>query len=186
MILKHLPNIISFLRLCLIVPFLICLYDRLYQSAFYVFILAGLTDGIDGWLARYLHCQTELGRFIDPMADKSLIACAVFSLALLGQLPWWLVVLILAKDATLTIGAFIWYRRIEKTVDFSPSKLSKFNTFIQISLVALCLIKLAFTERYAPFIPSFILLTAFTTTLTYIDYVWTWGQKACALKHQKH
>lgn len=184
MILKHLPNVLSFIRLSLVIPFVIFIYNKHYQDALYVFMLAGLTDAIDGWLARALQCQSSLGRLMDPMADKILIACAVFALALLQELPWWLVILILARDATLTIGAFIWYRRIEKTFDFVPSTLSKINTGLQLLLITLCLIKLAFTERYAPFIPSLMILTTLTTTLTYVDYVWTWGRKACAMKHQ--
>lgn len=182
MVIRQLPNIMSFLRLGLIAPFLMTLYSHNYPYAFYIFLTAGLTDCVDGWLARQLACQTHIGRVIDPLADKCLISCGVISLALLQQLPLWLVTLIFLRDLTISLGALIWYCFIERTLNFPPSKLSKINTALQITLIGVCLINLAFTPLPSYFLPMCIFLTATTTAVTYFDYVWTWGQKACALK----
>ena len=182
MTLKHIPNLVSLFRLLLIIPFLGSLYHQAYPAAFYVFLLAGLTDSIDGWLARQFNWQTPLGRFIDPIADKLLITCSVVSLACLNILPWWLVILILLRDLTISCGAIFWHFCIEKNFDFVPSYMSKINTALQILLVGLCLIELAFSPLHPNPIPTLIILTAITTTTTYIDNAWTWGKKACFLK----
>jgi cardiolipin synthase len=183
MILKQLPNLVSLLRLFLIVPFLYCLQSHAYPAAFYLFLFAGITDSIDGWLARQFHCQTYLGRFIDPLADKLLITCSVVSLAMLHQLPWWLVLLIFSRDLTISVGVVVWYYCIEQSFNFTPTKLSKMNTALQIILVGFCLINIAFFQLPNALISTCIFFTATTTTVTFLDYVWTWGQKVCSPIH---
>lgn len=182
MIVKHIPNLFSLFRLLLIAPFLVAFYYQIYPTAFYIFLIAGVTDGLDGWLARQFHWQTKLGHIIDPLADKLLVAASFVSLALIHELPWWLVILVFLRDFTLFFGATAWYYCIERTYEFAPTLLSKMNTALQILLVALCLIKIAFHPFNPDPIPVLIYITALTTTITYIDYVWTWGKKACSMK----
>ena len=88
MILKHIPNVLTLMRLLLIAPFLIFFIQKEYIGAFYVFILAGFTDALDGWLARYFHWQSSFGSFVDPLADKLLIASSFIALALIQALSW--------------------------------------------------------------------------------------------------
>ncbi len=183
MILRHIPNTLTLIRLVLIVPFIWSLYHHLYQYAFYIFILAGFTDGIDGWLARYFHWQSLLGSFIDPLSDKLLIATSFISLAILGKLPWWLVILVFLRDLTISFGVLAWYWFIQRKLDFKPTALSKINTFFQLTLLTLCLFELAFFEFSSYIIETLIFLTTLTTASTYIDYVWTWGTKACRDPH---
>ncbi|MGC1182533.1 CDP-alcohol phosphatidyltransferase family protein, partial [Legionella sp.] len=102
MILRHLPNALTLFRLGLIAPFLIYLYHQEYVNSFITFILAGLTDGLDGFLARRFNCQSFFGSFVDPLADKLLIASSFISLALIGILPWWLVTLVFLRDFTIS------------------------------------------------------------------------------------
>jgi cardiolipin synthase len=178
MILRHLPNALTLTRLFFIAPFLVLLWQKEYVNAFYLFLLAGLTDGLDGWLARHFSWQSVFGSFIDPMADKLLIASSFISLALIGKLPWWLVVLVFLRDLTISIGVIAWYWFIHRHLDFEPTRLSKVNTLLQLALVTVCLFELAFF-RFTPYlINSLVILTAITTTVTYLDYVWTWGKKA--------
>lgn len=184
MILKHIPNALSLFRLALIAPFLMYLYHQEYVSAFYTFILAGVTDGFDGWLARRYHWQSFLGSFVDPLADKLLVASSFISLALIGLLPWWLVVLVFLRDVSISLGVVIWYWFIQKKLDFEPSFLSKLNTTFQLFLVVLCLFQLAYFQFPSYVIDFVILLTAATTATTYIDYMVTWGKKACSKKEQ--
>lgn len=184
MIVKHLPNLVSLFRLLLICPFLYAFYHEAYPIAFFIFLTAGISDAVDGWLARQFHLQTKLGLIIDPLADKLLVAASFVSLALLQQLPWWLIVLVFLRDFTLFIGATAWYYFIERSYDeFTPTLLSKFNTGLQILLVTLCLIKMAFHTLTPGPIQFLIYLTALTTSITYVDYVWTWGRKACLIKN---
>lgn len=177
-VIRQIPNVLTFFRLLLIVPFLIKLYQQEYVLAFYIFLLAGATDGFDGWLARHYNWQTSLGSFIDPLADKLLVASSFISLALIGSLPWWLVILVFLRDLTISIGVMAWYFFIGRHIQFEPTSLSKINTSLQLILVIICLFQLAYFAFSNYFVNFLILLTAFTTSATYIDYVWTWGKRA--------
>lgn len=183
MILKNLPNALTLMRLVLIAPFLVFLYHQDYVDAFYTFIIAGFTDGLDGWLARYFHWQSLLGSFIDPLADKLLIASSFISLALIGMLPWWLVILVFLRDLTISFGVLAWYWFIQRKLDFKPTILSKINTILQLALLTTCLFELAFSQFSPYLLETLILLTTMTTASTFIDYVWTWGKKACINTH---
>jgi cardiolipin synthase len=178
MILKHIPNALTLFRLGLIVPFVLYLLNHEYSVAFYVFFLAGFTDGLDGWLARHFHWQSFFGSFIDPLADKLLVASSFISLALLGSLPWWLVILVFLRDFTISMGIVAWYLFIQRKLEFEPTLLSKINTTLQLLLVTLCLFELAYF-KFPPFLEiSLIYLTALTTSVTYIHYIWLGCHKA--------
>lgn len=184
MILKNIPNALTITRLALTLPFLIFLNNQQYTNALYVFLIAGFTDGLDGWLARYFNWQSIIGSFIDPLADKLLIASSFISLAFIGALPWWLVILVFLRDITLSFGAVAWYYFIQRRLEFKPTMLSKINTLLQLMLVTMCLFDLAFFKVSLILTDVLIVLTATTTSITYIDYVWTWGRKACSGNHQ--
>ena len=178
MILKHIPNALTLFRLGLIAPFLIFLYQQEYVNSFYTFILAGLTDGLDGILARRFGWQSFFGSFVDPLADKLLIASSFISLALIGILPWWLVALVFLRDLTISMGVVAWYYFIRRKLDFIPTSLSKINTALQLALVTSCLFELAFFQFPSYVRNTLICLTTLTTAITYIDYMCTWSRKA--------
>lgn len=178
MILKHIPNALTLFRLGLIAPFLMYLFQHEYVNAFYTFLLAGFTDGLDGWLARHFNWQSFFGSFVDPLADKLLVASSFISLALIGSLPWWLVILVFLRDVTISMGVLAWYYFIQRKLNFEPTLLSKFNTTFQLTLVTLCLFELAYFKFSAHLVDVLIYLTAFTTATSYIDYIWTWSKKA--------
>lgn len=182
MILKYIPNALTLLRLGLIAPFLFYLYSHEYITAFYLFILAGLSDGLDGFLARSFNWQSFFGSFVDPLADKLLIASSFISLALIGSLPWWLVSLVFFRDLTISMGVLAWYHFIRRKLDFRPTLLSKVNTVFQLSLVTSCLFELAYFKFPQVFVHILIFLTTITTAITYFDYLWTWGRKAWSPK----
>ena len=183
MILRHLPNALTLIRLGLIAPFLVFLYQEEYNHAFYTFIAAGCTDGLDGWLARHFNWKTVFGSWIDPVADKLLIATSFISLALIGILPWWLVLLVFSRDLTISFGVLAWYWLIQRKLDFKPTLLSKINTVLQLCLLTLCLFELAFSQLPPHLLETLIIVTTFTTAATFIDYVWTWGKRACLATH---
>ncbi len=178
MILKYIPNALTILRLILIVPFLMFLYHHEYVHAFYTFFLAGFTDGLAGWMARHFNWQSFFGSFADPLADKLLVASSFISLALLGSLPWWLVVLVFLRDLTITMGVVAWYFLIQRKIDFEPSLLSKFNTLFQLTLVTLCLLELAYFKLPPHVLNGLIILTAITTASSFIHYIWAGINKA--------
>lgn len=180
--LKHIPNALTGFRLILILPFLVCLYRHQYVDAFYLYLLAGFTDGLDGWLARHYQWQSPLGSFIDPLADKLLVASSFISLALIGSLPWWLVILVFLRDFTISMGVMAWYWLVQRKLDFKPTFLSKINTTLQLALVTLCLFELAYFQLTPPYITqSLMIVTAITTAITYLHYVWVWGRRAWSI-----
>lgn len=182
MILKHIPNLLTITRLVLITPFLMFLYQEQYTHAFYIFIFAGFTDGLDGFLARHYQWQSIFGSFTDPLSDKLLIASSFISLAYIGKLPWWLVILVFLRDVTISVGVLFWYYFLNRQLNFQPTLLSKINTVLQIGLVTFCLFELAFFEISSTLRLILITITGITTASTYVDYVWTWGKKACCVK----
>ncbi|OGV40280.1 MAG: phosphatidylglycerophosphate synthase [Legionellales bacterium RIFCSPHIGHO2_12_FULL_42_9] len=177
-LLKFIPNLLTLARLILIWPFLFYLLNHQYMQAFYLLVMAGCTDGLDGWLARYFGWQSPLGKFMDPLADKLLVSLSFVSLALLNQLPWWLVILVLMRDITIAMGVMLWYFLITEPINFSPTALSKVNTLLQLSLVTLCVFKLVLATLPNVMLTWLIVLTASTTLITYVHYVFSWGKKA--------
>lgn len=183
MILKYIPNILTISRLILIVPFLVLLINYEYVNAFYIYLFAGITDALDGWIARAFNSQTVVGTYIDPLADKLLITSSFITLGFLGKLPWWLVGLVCLRDLTIFCGFIAWIWFIQRKLEISPTMLSKVNTTLQLSLVTLCLFELAFFTPLPYLFESLVVLTTITTVLSYFDYVWTWGKKACSSKN---
>lgn len=178
MILKQIPNALTLLRLGLIVPFVMYLLNHEFIDAFYTFLLAGFTDGLDGWLARHYQWQTFFGSFVDPLADKLLVASSFISLALLGSLPWWLVIIVFLRDLTIIIGVLFWYVYIQRKLNFEPTLLSKLNTLLQLALVTLCLFELAYFTFSQYLTEALIYFTACTTIITYIHYIWLGVRRA--------
>jgi cardiolipin synthase (CMP-forming) len=144
-----LPNILTFSRLLAAPAIGYFIINSNPIAALSLFFYAGVTDLIDGWVARRYNSQTVVGTVIDPMADKTLMTICVLALGYTGQFPWWLVVIIFGRDVALAISA-IYFRWISlpppKTMrrywDFSlpsaevrPTEISKINTLLQLLLV---------------------------------------------------
>lgn len=134
--LKALPNIISAARL-LAVPLvvLLILADRM-AAAFWIFIAAGASDAVDGYLAKRLNARSVLGSYLDPLADKLLLVSIYLLLGRAGHIPVWLVVLVIARDAALLGGSLIVVKS-DRTAAMRPLLISKLNTSFQIVLAAL-------------------------------------------------
>jgi cardiolipin synthase len=128
------PNILTLLRILLTPLFVILLLRDLYPLALLVFAVAGLSDGLDGLIARLLNQRTVLGAYLDPAADKLLLASAFIALAILGVLPAWLSVLVITRDVIIILGLAI-LTLTEKKYVVSPTLVSKFTTTAQIVTV---------------------------------------------------
>jgi len=178
---KSLPNIISVLRIFLVIPTVYFLLQHRYTDALVVFVIAGLSDGLDGYLARRYGWMTRLGSFLDPMGDKLLMTASYFMLGYLGQLPVWLVAMVIGRDLIIVLGA-IAYRILVKDISMQPLLISKINTGCQIFLVLLMIYSLS-TLPYAHSIPQafstmMVYIVALTTTLSGISYVLIWSGRA--------
>lgn len=177
-VLRNIPNALTIARLFLIIPFIILLHHQEYISAFAIFILAGITDCLDGWLARSFHWQSPFGTFIDPVADKLLITTSFISLALIAKLPWWLVFLVFLRDLTISVGVIAWFAFITQKPQLRATYISKINTVMQLLLVTISLFELAFFNSTSLLHKILIIFTTVTTAISFVDYVWTWGRKA--------
>jgi cardiolipin synthase len=178
MILKQLPNLLTLLRFFLIMPFLFYFYQENYANALYLFLVAGFTDALDGWLARQFRWQSTLGLFLDPIADKLLIAASFISLGLIHRLPWWLIELVFFRDVSILFGVYAWHQVMQGGLNFKPTVLSKVNTAIELFLVSYCLAELVFAMGYPMVRWMLIGTVALTTTASYVQYMWTWAKKA--------
>lgn len=130
---RQIPNIITGTRI-LCVPYLIwVIFQRQFEQALLLIVFMGLSDGLDGFLARSYGWQTRLGSILDPIADKLMLLALFVSFGLLHWVPWWLVIMIALRDMFLSLGAMCMYRSIN---DFriQPLFISKLNTFMQIVL----------------------------------------------------
>lgn len=134
----NLPNLITLARL-FAVPLAVWLIieDHLI-TAFWVFIGAGISDGVDGFLARYLDARTTLGAYMDPLADKALLVSVYVALGYAGYLPDWLVILVVFRDVMIVGGALM-VTFLNGHVEMRPLMVSKVNTTMQIILAALVL-----------------------------------------------
>ncbi len=139
----NLPNTITIIRAILIPFFVDLMIYGYYRPALYVFLVACLTDALDGLIARLTHTQTELGAFLDPVADKLLIVSSFITLALLGPIPIWLVIIVVSRDIILTLGSLVIYFT-GHSLAIKPSPAGKITTFLQLLVVTLTLVFIAY------------------------------------------
>jgi cardiolipin synthase len=128
-----LPNIISFARLCAVPLAIWLVLHARFPAAFVLFVLAGLSDALDGWLARR-RGGTALGAILDPLADKTLMVGMYVTLAAIGQLPDWLAILVVFRDMVIVGGVMLLWMT-SHPLQIRASELSKANTALQITLV---------------------------------------------------
>lgn len=182
-IVRHLPNLISCLRVALVAPLIVTVLTAHFVAALWIAFAAGVSDALDGFLARRCGWQSRLGTALDPLADKLLLVSAYLALAWGGHLPWPLAWLVLARDLTIVFGALA-YQHIIGGFKARPSLLSKATTFLQIVYVLLVLCAAAFAWQ----IPARLLLPWIVAALTIIsglDYMLRWGLRGRRALHEK-
>lgn len=175
--LNQIPNIISVIRILLVAPVVYGLLNHQYELAWWLFIIAGISDGVDGFLARHFGWQTELGATLDPIGDKLLMVFSYLALGWLAQLPVWLVALVIARDVIIVMGTLI-YRLLTGDKAIEPLYISKVNTVMQILLVVVVIYSLAFQVLPAWLAQSLIYLVAVTTIISGVSYVYVWTRRA--------
>lgn len=142
----NIPNVITLGRVILVpLVFWFLITDRL-QLAFLTFIIAGISDAVDGFVAKRFGMQTTLGAYLDPMADKLLIVSIFLALGFKGELPSWLVVAVVSRDILIVLGVLL-FILLSQPVVIRPLMVSKANTAAQIVLAAIVLADQAFELR---------------------------------------
>jgi cardiolipin synthase (CMP-forming) len=174
---RHLPNAITALRGVSVVPLAVLLALDDYRSALVIAIIAGLSDLLDGWLAKRYGWSSALGAWLDPIADKLFVLIALTMLALNGLLPMWLVAVVLVRDLLIIAGA-VAYHWLVAPLLVQPRLLSKFNTVLEIVLLVAVLAKAALLPMPEAVVVTMVVLVAVVTVVSGIDYVWVWAQKA--------
>lgn len=174
---RDIPNIITILRILLVIPIVVLLMREEYHTVLLVFAIAGLSDGVDGFLARRYNWRTELGAILDPLADKLLLMGAYLVLAWSGLIPFWLMLLVIFRDVVIMSGALAYSRRCDD-LTMEPSIISKINTLLQISL-GFAVIVVAAGAVLPPWsVSGLVIMVAITTLWSGIDYVWRWAHRA--------
>jgi cardiolipin synthase (CMP-forming) len=142
----NLPNLLTIIRILLVPVVVWALSQQAFALAFTLFVAAGITDGLDGYLARRFNWHSALGAILDPLADKALLVSIYVTLAVLRELPVWLAMLVVTRDV-LIVGAVLLARFLQQDVDVRPAFVSKANTVAQIVFAAYILAHLAFDFR---------------------------------------
>jgi cardiolipin synthase len=176
--LRHLPNLITALRILLVVPLCWLIDAGRYDGALLVVAVAGLSDAVDGFLAKQFGWQSWIGGMLDPLADKLLLTAAFVWLALEGDLPAWLAVLVVGRDLLIVAGALAYHVLIGR-FQAAPSRLSKLTTAVQILFVLVELLRLSrWIELDAPWRQGLIAVTAGFTLASGLHYVAVWSARA--------
>jgi cardiolipin synthase len=174
---RDIPNLITGLRILLVAPFLWLLLEERYAAALALFVIAGISDALDGFLAKYFGWTSELGGLLDPIADKLLLMGAILALGWLNELPGWLVALVIGRDLVIVGGAIGYHLLIER-FQATPLMISKLNTLMQLALVCAVIVNYGMIRLPGWMLDTLIYLTALTTVWSGATYVWRWGRLA--------
>jgi cardiolipin synthase len=165
-----LPNAITFARLCAVPAAVWLVLQHRLDLAFYVFLAAGISDGIDGWLARVMNARSHVGAILDPLADKALLVSIYVTLAVIGVLPDWLAILVVFRDLVIVGGVIVLYL-LGQPPAIQPILLSKANTVLQIGLAAAALLVAGWGLDWQGLIRLLVVATAATTFVSGAVYV---------------
>ncbi len=164
------PNLITVLRL-LLVPVIVWLLGAgHFTAAFWVFVAAGISDGIDGFLARSFDMGSELGGYLDPIADKALLVSIFVILAMIGEIPLWLTLMVVSRDI-LIVGGVLLAWMIGRPVAMRPLFISKFNTAAQIVYASVVVADLAFAFDLSGLRATGLVFVAVLTLLSAAAYL---------------
>jgi len=174
---RDIPNLISFLRILLTIPVVWLLIERQFTAALILFVVAGFSDGLDGFLAKRYAWQSRLGGLLDPLADKALLMSSFLVLGVLGLIPVWLVMLVIFRDL-LIVGGALYYHFSVEDLQASPSLISKLNTLLQILLVLLVVTDAGPYPLPPSLLEGLVWATLATILVSGVNYVWVWSMKA--------
>jgi cardiolipin synthase len=166
-------NMITILRFLLVPGVVYWLMTGRMDLAFAGFVIAGISDGVDGFVARHFNQRSKLGAYLDPMADKLLLVSVFIVLGIMGELPLWLVIAVVSRDA-LIVFAVLLSTVMGNPVEMKPLFVSKANTAVQIVLAAAVLAELAFSAEFGPVRPALIITSGLLTVASAAAYLVAW------------
>ena len=177
--LRDIPNIISALRLLAVIPVIFLLLEREFGWALVLFAGAGLSDGVDGLLAKHYGWTSRLGGILDPLADKALLAATFLVLGAMSLIPVWLVLAAIFRDLLIVGGAVLYNYGVEE-LEADPILTSKLNTLVQIVLVVLVIMNAGPFPLPPQVIPVLIWACLATVVVSGLQYVLIWSRKAAS------
>ncbi len=178
------PNLICVLRMALTVPIVILLSEGRFGHTLVLFGLAAASDILDGYLAKTFDWTSELGKVLDPLADKLLLVSVFITLAWIGLVPVWLATVAVARDVVIGIGALT-YKWLFGPLEGRPTIPSKINTLIQLAFVIGVVVLAAFPGFPRSVITTLGALVLVTTVVSGVDYVQTYFRKAVAVSRAR-
>ena len=173
----NVPNVITLARLAAVPAVGWLIHTHEWAAASAVFLVAALSDGLDGFLARSLGQTTKIGAALDPVADKALGIVTLVMLSLEGEIPWWVTLAILTRDTVIVLGALS-YRRLAGQLEIRPTRLGKAHTFAEFALLLLVLGALAGWLQPGGWIMALFVGVTAIALASGAQYVWIWWAKA--------
>ena len=175
------PNVITLGRILLVPIVVWAIASNQMEIAFALFVIAGVSDGVDGFLAKRFNMTSELGAMLDPLADKALLVSIYIALGIWGAIPRWIVILVVSRDIMI-VSAVIVSWLFGKPIPMKPLMVSKINTVAQVALAALVLASLAFGFHPGPYDMILMgLVTAFSL-LSVSLYLVEWARHMSAIE----
>lgn len=176
-VLRHLPNAICVARMGMVWPTVKAIESGQNSLALMLFTIAALSDGLDGFLAKRFGWTSDLGRFLDPLADKLLIVSVFLALTWAGWVPEWLAVVVIARDLLIGGGALV-FRLWLGPLHGHPTLISKFNTALQILVLIAAMLQAVGDTVPVEFFDALVMLTLFTTIGSGLDYLGRYFRRA--------
>lgn len=178
---SNVPNLITLARVCTVPLIVWLMMQKIPLAAFWVFVAAGVSDALDGFIAKQFDAETLIGGFLDPIADKALLVSVYVTLGQAGDLPLWLVILVVFRDILIVAGALL-FETVTHALTVEPVMISKVNTTAQIVLAATVLGADGFSLALDQLVGIMVYVVAATTFLSGAVYVVTWTRRASAME----
>jgi cardiolipin synthase len=167
------PNLITLARIILVPVVVWAIASGQLRLAFLLFLAAAVSDGVDGFLAKRFGMKTELGAYLDPLADKVLIVSIYVTLGITGVIPLWIVILVVSRDFMI-VGAIVLSWVVDRPVQIRPHMISKVNTGVQIIYPCLVLASYGYSFDAEPVLTPVMALVAVLTLLSIGLYLAEW------------
>jgi cardiolipin synthase len=167
------PNLITISRLVLVPIIVAMITAEHWKGVFIIFVIAGLSDALDGWIAKTFDLRTDLGAYLDPLADKALLVSIYVALAIVAELPSWLAILVVSRDLMI-IGAFMVSWFLQKPMAVRPILISKLNTAAQLGFATAVLAIKAFDIAVGLWFDLGVAMVAILTLLSMGAYFTQW------------
>ena len=178
------PNLITLARLLAVPVTVYVILEGYFVAAFWIFVTAAASDALDGYLAKRLDAVSEVGAYLDPLADKALLVGAYVALAQVDHIATWLVFLVVFRDL-LIIGGALLFHTLTQSLKMTPLFISKVNTVAQLALVGVVLAELGVGLQLTFVSVTLVYIVVVTTFVSGAAYVYKWGAMAVSMERNQ-